>query len=256
MNPIAGVGRSALDFVRETGAMASFFAQAAVRFPSVFGRFGLYLKQAEHVGFNSLPIVLLTAFFTGGVLALQSYHGLGNNAFANTQLGKLVALSMLRELGPVLASLMVAGRVGAAMAAELGTMKVTEQIDALVTLATNPIKYLVVPRLLACMTMVPLLVILANVTGIFGGYMVSTEILNISGNQYMRAVMDSITGTDITLGLVKAVVFGLIVGLMGCYHGYATRGGAAGVGRATTIAVVHASVLILITDYFITAWFV
>ena len=255
-NPVAAIGHATLSIIRQTGALAVFSAQ--------FFGFVLRLsipikqlfKQAELIGVNSLPIVLLTAFFTGAVLALQSFDGIGNAALANSQLGRLVALSMLRELGPVLASLMVAGRVGAAIAAELGTMRVTEQIDALVTLATNPIRYLVVPRILACILTLPLLVILANITGIYGGFLVATEILGMNGHLFMDSVFNGITTDDIVLGLVKATAFGFIVGLMGTYHGFNTQGGAAGVGKATTIAVVYASVSILIADYFITALFV
>ena len=218
---------------------------------SIPGR--LLLKQAEFIGFQSLPIVMLTAFFTGGVLALQSFNGLESMTLANNQLGRLVSLAMLRELGPVLASLMLAGRVGAAMAAELGTMRVTEQIDALTTLSANPVRYLVVPRLLACILMLPLLVMIANATGILGGYVVSTQVLGMAGHLYMESAFNGIGADDLWIGIVKAMTFGLIVGLMGTYFGFNTKGGAAGVGRATTVAVVSASVLILVTDYFITA---
>ncbi|MFZ2619701.1 MAG: ABC transporter permease [Alphaproteobacteria bacterium] len=255
-NPIAYLGRLTIATVHEAGAISLFFGRFlsfAVRLSVPFKQF---MKQAEAVGFNSLPIVLLTAFFTGGVLALQSYNGIGNEALANSQLGRVVALSMLRELGPVLASLMVAGRVGAAIAAELGTMRVTEQIDALVTLATNPIRYLVVPRILACMLTLPLLVILANVVGIGGGYVVAKNVIGMNGQLFLTSAFNGIDGSDITLGLIKAVVFGLLVGLMGTYFGFNTKGGAEGVGRATTVAVVYASVAILISDYFITAIFV
>lgn len=253
MNLFAAIGGMTIGSLREAGRISIFF----FRFLNQLIRFPLYLrltlKQCELVGFNSLPIVLLTAFFTGGVLALQSYNGFDNAAIASSQLGSVVALSMLRELGPVLASLMVAGRVGAAIAAELGTMKVTEQIDALVTLATNPIKYLVVPRVLACIITVPMLVAIANVVGIFGGYLVATESLDMNAATYLENSFRSVGMDDISLGMVKAVVFGAIVGIMGCYHGYSTRGGAEGVGRATTVAVVYSSVAILVADYFITA---
>ncbi len=254
MNPIAAIGHATIATVNETGRIAMFFGQfwvQVIRFP-MYGR--LLFKQCELVGVQSLPIVLLTAFFTGGVLALQSYHGFDNAALAETALGSVVSLSMLRELGPVLASLMVAGRVGAAMAAEIGTMRVTEQIDALVTLATNPIKYLVVPRILACLLMMPVLVVIADVTGIFGGYIVATRVLELNPVTYIDNSFAPVGLDDINLGLLKAAVFGTTIGLMGCYHGYMSKGGAEGVGRATTVAVVYASVLILILDYFITAW--
>ena len=246
------VGRITLGILREAGAIGIFFSHfvaQAFRRP----RLRLLVRQMATIGFDSLPIVVLTAFFTGGVLALQSYAGFENAALANSQIGPLVALSMLRELGPVLASLMVAGRVGAAIAAELGTMRVTEQIDALKTLATDPIQYLVVPRILACLITVPMLVVIANVIGILGGYTVAVNILDINPYTFLNGAFNVIDAGDITLGLVKAAVFGTIVGLMGCYHGYTTRGGAQGVGKATTIAVVYASVSILVSDYFITA---
>ena len=256
MNILALVGRTTLNIAHETGRMSLF---AGKFFAQIFKR-PLYLrqlfKQCELLGVNSLPIVLLTAFFTGGVLALQTYDGFGNAQIAAQNLGSVVALSMLRELGPVLASLMVAGRVGAAMAAEIGTMRVTEQIDALVTLATSPIKFLVVPRILACILMMPLLVTIANVTGIFGGYVVSTQMLGLNEHSYIANSFRNVELVDITLGLTKAAVFGFLIGLMGCFHGYNSQGGAEGVGRATTVAVVFASVSILITDYFITALFV
>lgn len=253
-NPFASIGAFTLAFAQEAGAITTFFGQFLRQ--ATRPRFRLFIKQCEEIGFNSLPIVILTAFFTGGVLALQSFNGFDSQAVASTQVGKLVALSILRELGPVLGGLMVAGRVGAAMAAELGTMRVTEQIDALHTLATNPIRYLVVPRILACITMLPLLVVVANVVGILGGYTVATHILNLNPTQYLNSSFNGLETIDITLGLIKAAVFGLIIGLMGCYHGYNTKGGAEGVGKAATVAVVYASVCILVSDYFITAWFI
>lgn len=256
MNPITALGAMVLSISQQAGGITLFFLSFWRHLFSWPYYFRVFFNQCEVVGVNSIPIVLLTAFFTGGVLALQTYNGFDSSALANTQIGKLVALSMLRELGPVLASLMVAGRVGAAIAAEIGTMRVTEQIDALTTLATNPMKYLVVPRIMACALMVPMLVTLANVLGIFGGYMVSTKVLGIPAHQYTASAFNAIQMDDITLGLVKATVFGLVIGLMGTYHGYNTKGGAAGVGKATTVAVVYASVTILISDYFITAWFV
>lgn len=254
MNIIEKVGKSTIRFVEALGHVglfvSSFFKQL-FKYPLYFK---LTLRQAELLGVNSLPIVLLTSFFTGAVLALQTYHGFGNKAMADASLGSVVALSMLRELGPVLASLMISGRVGAAIAAELGTMKVSEQIDAMITLATNPIKYLVVPRVLACCIMVPLLVTIANVTGIFGGYLVATNMLDINAYSYMQNSFSNVQFNDVFLGLVKALVFGFIIGIMGCYHGIKTESGAEGVGKATTTAVVYASVLILIADYFVTAF--
>jgi phospholipid/cholesterol/gamma-HCH transport system permease protein len=253
-NPVAFIGSVTLDLVRETGALASFFGNF-LRLAASGGTYGQLAKQCEFVGWQSMPIVLLTAFFTGGVLALQSFAGFDNAMLAGGQVPRVVALSMLRELGPVLGALMLASRVGSAMAAELGTMRVTEQIDALFTMALNPFRYLVVPRIWACILMLPLLVTLANIVGIFGGYLVSTKVLGISGNLYLRNAMDAIGTDDILLGLVKATIFGGLIGLMATYHGYKAGNGAAGVGVATTRAVVYAAVAILISDYFITALF-
>lgn len=255
MNIFSIVGKTTIAIAEETGRISIFVRKILSQFFRRPFYFKQILKQCELLGFNSLPIVLLTSFFTGGVLALQTYNGFGNATLAAQSLPSVVALSMLRELGPVLASLMVAGRVGAAMAAEIGTMRVTEQIDALVTLATNPIKYLVIPRVMACMLMMPLLVVIANVVGIFGGYLVSTEMLGLNEHSYFENSFRSVGADDLVLGLVKATVFGFLIGLMGCYHGYNSQGGAEGVGRATTVAVVFASVSILVADYFITAWF-
>jgi phospholipid/cholesterol/gamma-HCH transport system permease protein len=166
--------------------------------------------------------------------------------------GTVVALSMTRELGPVLTGLMVAGRVGSAMAAELGTMRVTEQIDALYTLATNPIKYLIVPRFLAAMIMLPILAIFADVIGMLGGYLVSVQILGTNPTLYIRRTWDYLEFNDLCSGLLKAVCFGMIVATISCYQGFSTQGGAEGVGRATTKAVVISSLTILISNYFIT----
>ncbi len=249
----AAIGRATLSIIHRAGCLWYFILSFAHHLltPPIYAR--QVIRQCEFVGVQSTPIVLLTAFFTGGVLALQSYYGFNNAAVASTQLGPVVALSMLRELGPVLASLMVAGRVGAAFAAELGTMRVTEQIDALTTLATNPHKYLVVPRVLACILMLPMLVALANTIGIFGGYLVAENVLNLNGQTFLDNAFNAIESPDVVLSLVKAGFFGAIVGIMGCYWGYQTSGGAEGVGKATTTAVVYASVAILIMDYFITA---
>ncbi|MBI1363041.1 MAG: MlaE family lipid ABC transporter permease subunit [Proteobacteria bacterium] len=253
VNPVTLIGRTTLNAINTAGTLTLFLGEALGQLVKRPMYFRLFLRQCELVGVNSLPIVLLTAIFTGGVLALQSFRGFDNATIAAESVGTVVALSMLRELGPVLASLMVAGRVGASMAAEIGTMRVTEQIDALVTLATNPMKYLVLPRILALAVMMPLLAILANVVGIFGGYLVATKSLGLNAYTYIDKSFASVQFADITLGLVKAFVFGIIIALMGCYHGYTTRGGAEGVGRATTTAVVYASVMILVTDYLLTA---
>lgn len=254
--PFQAIGALVTSTVREVGEISLFLIAALRQFFRFGGSAGQFARQFEFVGVESLPIVLLTAFFTGGVLALQSFNGLDGGPLVNTQLGRLVALSMLRELGPVLAALMLASRVGAAMAAELGTMRVTEQIDALITLSANPMRYLVLPRVVACTLMLPLLVILANLMGIFGGYVVSTKVLGVPALQYMDSTYHAISTVDLNMALAKAACFGLLVGLMATYHGFKAEGGAAGVGKATTRAVVYGAVSILVADYFITAFFV
>ena len=206
------------------------------------------------IGYYSLPVVGMTAIFTGMVLALQSYTGFARFN-AETAIPNVVVLSISRELGPVLAGLMVAGRIGAAMAAEIGTMRVTEQIDALVTLSTNPFKYLIAPRLIAGILMLPILVGIADVIGVFGGYLVSVYKLGFNAGNYLQNTVDFLEFLDVFSGLVKAAVFGFIVTLMGCYHGFHSRGGAQGVGKATTNAVVSASILILIFNYIVTELF-
>jgi phospholipid/cholesterol/gamma-HCH transport system permease protein len=211
-------------------------------------------RQMIDVGYYSLPVVGMTAIFTGMVLVLQSYTGF-TRFNAESAIPDIVVISLTRELGPVLAGLMVAGRIGAAMAAEIGTMRVTEQIDALSTLSTNPLKYLVVPRLIAGLISLPLLVIVADVIGVFGGYVIAVYKLDFNSTAYIRNTVNFLTTLDVVSGLVKAAAFGFIIALMGCYHGYHSRGGAQGVGAATTNAVVSASIMILVLNYFITEAF-
>jgi phospholipid/cholesterol/gamma-HCH transport system permease protein len=208
-------------------------------------------QQFVRVGIDSVPVVLLTALFTGGVLALQTFKGF-SRFHAQGYIGSVVALSMLRELGPVLTALMVTGRAGSAMAAELGSMRVTEQIDALVALATDPVQYLFVPRVLAGILVVPMLVILADVVGIAGGYLVAVSYLGANPVRYMENTFLYLDLDDLTSGLVKAAVFGGLLTLIGCQCGFDTRGGAEGVGRATTRAVVSASLAVLVADFFLT----
>ncbi len=210
------------------------------------------LRQMEVIGVNSVPVVLTTAISTGMVLALQSYTGFKRFG-AESLIGAVVSLSMTRELGPVLTGLMVAGRAGASMAAELGTMKVTEQIDALTTLATNPMKYLVVPRFVASTVMMFFLTVLGMMIGVTGGYFVGVKVLGTNPTTYYNQSINNTEVTDIWYGLVKALVFGAVVGLIGCYKGFTTEGGAEGVGKATTGAVVISCMLILILDYFLSA---
>lgn len=213
------------------------------------------LLQADTVGVGSLPIVVLTGFFTGAVLALNTSTTL--QKFGSLSLtGQLVSLSMVRELGPVLTALMVAGRNASGMASELGSMKVTEQIDAMRALGTDPIQKLVTPRMIATAVVLPLLTIIADFVGIFGGFIVATYVLNLEGPQYWANVWQSLEWNDVTQGLLKPFVFSFAISLVGCYYGLRTTGGTQGVGRATTQAVVMASVLIFILTFFITKIFV
>ena len=206
----------------------------------------------EYVGINSFFVVFIMSIFIGMVFALQSFSGF-QKFHAEAFVGTIVGLAMVRELGPVFSGLMVSGRVGAAMAAELGTMKVTEQIDALNTLATNPIKYLVVPRFLASLFVMPVLIIFSDIVGIIGGYLVSVYILDQNSEVYKKRTWDYMDLDDIYIGLIKACVFGVIIAIVSCHQGFHTMGGAEGVGKATTRAVVLSSLLILISNYFITA---
>lgn len=252
MNFLAPIGRAVLTLLAQAGRL-SVFASVAISScfrPPIY--WNLMLQQILRIGYFSLPVVGLTAFFTGGVLALQIYIG-GNRYGAEAIVPQIVVLGITRELGPVIAGLMVAGRVAAAIAAEIGTMRVTEQIDALTTLATNPVKYLVVPRLIAAVVSMPILVAIADSIGVFGGYVVSTASLNFNGAAYMRNTVDFMTHSDVESGLIKAAVFGFIIALMGCYNGFYSRGGAQGVGSATTNAVVSSSILILAANYILTS---
>lgn len=210
------------------------------------------VKQMEFVGVKSLPVILLTGSFTGGVLALQTYYAFKKFG-AEGMIGVTVALSMTRELGPVLTGLMVAGRAGSAMAAEIGTMRVTEQIDALQVMALNPIKYLVVPRVLASIIMLPVLTVVCDFLGISGGYLVAVKLLEVDENAFFGRIYKYLELSDIYVGLIKASFFGLILSLVSCFRGYNARGGAEGVGRATTGAVVISSVSILVADYILTS---
>lgn len=210
-------------------------------------------RQMMEIGLRSLPVVGITAIFTGMVLALQTYMGFKRFG-AESLVGTVVALSITRELGPVLTGLIVAGRAGAAMAAELGTMRVTEQIDALETLATNPVKYLVVPRFISGMIMLPALAVVTDIIGILGGYLVTVGLFDANSASYWKKTWDFLMLEDIYSGIVKASFFGAAIAIVSCYKGFYTEGGAEGVGKATTGAVVISSMTILISDYFLSAW--
>jgi phospholipid/cholesterol/gamma-HCH transport system permease protein len=251
LRALASIGAAALGFMAVTGRIVAFALTALVTGLSPPFYLRVILRQMLEIGYFSLPVVGLTAIFTGMVLALQSYTGFSRFS-AESAIATVVVLSVTRELGPVIAGLMVAGRVGAAMAAEIGTMRVTDQIDALTTLSTDPLRYLVMPRLLAGLVTLPLLVVVADVIGVFGGYLVSIYKFGFNPVTYLDRTQQYLEASDVISGLVKAAVFGFIVALMGCYHGYHSRGGAQGVGQATTYAVVSASILILVFDYGIT----
>jgi len=254
LNIFAAIGRVLLAFFAATGRLAVFAIEAVSHClrPPIY--WYLILQQMVRIGYFSLPVVGMTAFFTGAVLCLQIFIG-GSRYGAEAFVPQIVVLGITRELGPVIAGLMVAGRVSAAIAAEIGTMRVTEQIDALTTLSTNPIKYLVVPRLIAAVITMPLLVAVADSIGVFGGYIVATRSLGFNGAVYLKNTIDFVTQGDVVSGLVKAAMFGFIIALMGCYHGFHSKGGAQGVGQATTNAVVSASILILAANYVMTSIF-
>jgi len=248
------LGRGVAAFLEESGSLLILFVRTlAWTFRPPY-RPRAVVAQMASVGVSSLPIVLITAIFTGAVLAMQTMTGF-KRFNAQDLVGTVVALSICRELGPVLTGLIVSGRVGSGMAAELGTMKVTEQIDALETLATDPVNYLAVPRFLAGLVMLPALTVLADVVGMASGYAVSVFVLHANPTIYFRRSMEFLAFEDIYAGIVKAAVFGMIIAVVGCYKGFTAEGGAEGVGRATTRSVVLSSMLILTANYFITAFF-
>ena len=254
MNFLQPIGNVTFAFLATIGRLIVFTGTALLHSvkPPFYPR--IILKQMIEIGYFSLPVVGLTAVFAGMVLALQSFTGFSRFS-AEGAVANVVVLSITRELGPVLAGLMVSGRIGASMAAEIGTMRVTEQVDALTTLSTNPFKYLVAPRLIAGITMVPILVLIADIIGILGVYLVGVFALGFNPSNYLQNTYDFMEVFDVVSGLIKAAMFGFIITLMVCYHGYHSKGGAQGVGQATTNAVVSASILILCSDYILTQLF-
>ena len=252
--PIALLGRSVLSLLAAVGHLSKFTAIAVSHLfrPPFYPR--EFFQALLQIGWLSLPVVGLTALFTGGALALQIYAG-GSRFQAESVVPSIVAIGMVRELGPVLGGLMVAARVASSIAAEIGTMKVTEQIDALTTLSTNPMKYLTLPRLLAATLSVPILVAVGDSIGVFGGYLVGVTRLGFNPATYLENTVSYLETWDVISGLVKGAVFGFIVALMGCYHGMNSERGAQGVGRATKAAVVSASVLILAANFILTEAF-
>ena len=257
MNPLGfvqAVGRWALSVCASAGRVAMFAANglwAAVT-PPIF--VGQVARQLMQVGYYSLPVVGLTAVFTGAALALNIHTG-GVRFNAEQIMPQIVALGITRELGPVLAALMLSGRVAAAIAAEVGAMRATEQIDALETLSTDPYRYLVGPRITAGVLTLPLLTVVADLIGVAGGWLVAVATLHFSPAGYIRNTVNFVTPWDVQSGLIKAAVFGFIVTVMGSYHGYHARGGARGVGLATTHAVVSSAVLVFAADYLLTSLF-
>lgn len=249
---IQKIGRDTIYLFREIGRLGLFMT-ATLRLgltPPYYGK--LITEHVIKIGFYSLPVVALTALFTGMVLVLQTYTGFSR--FSATQaVATVVVLSMTRELGPVLCGLMVAGRVGASVAAEIATMRVTDQIDAMITLGTSPFRFMVFPRFVAALLAMPFLVIMADIIGVYGGYMVAVHGLGFNAHAYLDQTFQHLHYDDVMSGLIKAATFGGIIALISCYKGYDAGHGAKGVGRATTHAVVISSMLILIFNYILTA---
>jgi phospholipid/cholesterol/gamma-HCH transport system permease protein len=253
MNPLQPIGAATINTLQGVGRFALFGGNGlrAVVGAPFYGR--VYAQQLFRIGWLSLPVVGLTALFTGAVLALQIYTG-GSRFNAEQIVPSIVLIAILRELGPVLAGLMVAGRVSAAMAAELGTMRVSEQIDALTTLSVNPMRYLIAPRLWVATLTMPLLVLVGDIVAVAGGKFTATLSLRFNGAVYMHNTIDAFLWQDLNAGLIKAAVFGFVIALSGCYAGFHCQRGAAGVGVAATTAVVQACVLILACNYLLTAF--
>jgi len=248
---LEAIGRALLRVLEELGRFFQMMGQTAawaIRPPYDVPE---HFRQMVRVGVDSIPVVFLTTLFTGMVLALQTFHGFAR-FHAEGFVGSVVALSLTRELAPVLTALMVTGRVGSAMAAELGTMRVTEQIDALTALGTEPVQYLVVPRVASSILMMPLLVILGDAVGMYGGYLVAVQLFGANPISYIDNSFQFLELSDVTSGIIKAAVFGLIFSLVASVRGYYTEGGAEGVGRSTTRAVVAGSLSILFADFFLT----
>src|SRR3989338_61604 len=253
-NIIKNLGHKSLTFFIYIGGVFNLFVTTIFHiFLPPFRRKEIF-SQMYKIGVLSFPIVLLVSLFTGMVLALQSAYQL-TRMNAQIYISSLVALSMVRELGPVLTALVIAGMVGASITAELGTMKVTEQIDALQTLAANPIKYLVVPRFLALSIMLPLLTVYADFIGMIGGYLIGVYKLLVGSTIYIKMTFDTLVFKDLFTGLLKSFVFAIIICVISCYEGFRTEGGAEGVGRATTLSVVTSFILIIAADCLFTALF-
>ena len=248
------INEKSQDIIRYVGDLTILFARTLLWMTIPPFKNLRTFDQAKRVGIGSFFIVSLVALFTGMILALQTAYQM-QKLSSEIYIANLVAVSIVRELGPVLTALIVAGRIGAAITAEIGTMNVTEQVDALKTLASNPIKYLVVPRFLSLALMLPILTIYADIVGIIGGYLICVFKLQISASMYIRMSIDALAVKDIITGLIKTVFFGMIIALVSCHEGLNVKGGAEGVGKATTISVVTSFILIIASDCFFTALF-
>ena len=247
------IGERTISAIEDVGNISMLLAQTliwAVRPPY---RFKIFLQALESVGVGSLLIVLFTGVFTGLVMAYQSIYAFGLFG-AETLVGGTVAASVVRELGPVLTGLMVAGRTGSSMTTELGTMRVTEQIDAMAVMAVNPVQYLVMPRVLATTLMMPILVMLFNFVAIGGSYVLSVAVMNIDPGIFVQKIRDFVVVKDVFYSGIKAACFGVAIGLVGCYKGFYASGGAKGVGEATTSSVVTSSIAVLFIDYVLTVF--
>ena len=254
VNLIRQLGCRTLSLVQEAGRMQLFLLQALGLFFVPPYRFRNIIKQLQFIGVKSSSIILLTGAFTGMVLGLQGYYTLRKYG-SESALGSAVALSLVRELGPVLTALMVSGRAGSAITAEIGIMRITEQLDALDTMAINPMQYVVMPKMIAGLMAVPLLTAIFDVIGIWGGYLVGVVLLGVSSGSYFSGMVQSVESIDVNGGIVKSLVFGITIMLVACYKGYYTARGAEGVGRATTQTVVLSAVLVLGWDYILTSFF-
>lgn len=247
---VSNMGIAVLDSLHELGGISVLFFRTFARVFAKLPERELFMKQCYQCGVLSLPVILLTGAFTGMVLSVQSYYQF-HELTMESAVGILVSLSMTRELGPVLTAIMFTGRVGASMAAELGTMRVTEQVDALRAMATDPISYLIVPRFLACLMVIPILTAFAIFIGIVGGYIVGVQMLHINKTFFMQNLLDFTEVTDLMSGLAKSVMFAMLIAVISCYKGFNAENGAEGVGVATTEAVVYSCISILVSDFFL-----
>lgn len=254
MNALSMIGRASIALFAAIGAATLFALRGLAAAPAALRHRGALASSFWRVGWNSLPIVGLTALFTGAALAINIHEG-GSRFNAQSFLPQILGVSIVRELGPVLAALMLAGRSASAMAAELGAMRVSDQIDAMTTLGVDPFAYLVAPRLLAGLVCLPLLVLVADVIGVFGGFLAATGLLDFAGAQFIDRLVDFLTTRDVIIGLVKAGAFGFLLSAMGCFFGYVSAGGAEGVGAAARAAVVASAVLIFAANYLLTQIF-